>query len=114
MYLVVRSFEHLSGLYGAIRDSYVEEGFRRVMTELVPQLSAIEGFVSYYSAFDEERAAVTSVSIYETRESAQEANRMAEEWGSKNLGIMDTVNPTAWAGTIRIAAERPGQGESSS
>jgi hypothetical protein len=100
MYLVVRSYEHTSALYN-------EEGYRQVSEQLVPRLSEIEGFVSYYSAFDPTRATITSVSIYETREGAEAANRMAEEWGSKNMSVMGTVNPTAWAGAIVIAVERP-------
>jgi hypothetical protein len=98
MYLVVRSYEHTDSRYG-------DEGFRRVREELVPLISKIEGFVAYYSAYDPMRASVTSVSIYETEEAAEESNRVAVEWGSKELGIMGTVHPTAWAGEILVGAE---------
>jgi hypothetical protein len=98
MYLVVRSYEQSDPRFG-------EEGFRRVREELVPILSEIDGFVSYYSAYDRERGRVTSVNVYETKEAAEESNRLAVEWGQKNLAIMGTVNPTAWVGEVLVAAE---------
>lgn len=98
MYLVVRTYEHTDPSYG-------EEGFRRVREGLLPILTRTEGFVSYYSAYDEARGTVTSVSIYETREGAEEANRMAVEWGSQNLATMGTVHPTAWVGDVLVATE---------
>ena len=99
MYLVVRSYEHSDA-------RYQQEGFRRVRDELVPLLSAIDGFVVYYSAYDGQRASVTSVSVYETQAGADEANRVATEWGSKNLAeMMGTVHPTAWVGDILVAVQ---------
>ena len=73
MYLVVRTYEHTDPSYG-------EEGFRRVREDLLPVLSEMDGFVSYCSAYDPDRGTVTSVSIYWTREAAEEANRAAVEW----------------------------------
>ena len=96
MYLVVRSYEQSDPRFG-------NEGFRRVRDELLPALSTIEGFVSYYSAFDRARGMVTSVSVYETKEAAEESHRLAEEWGAKSLAVMGTVNPTAWVGDVLVA-----------
>ncbi len=96
MYLVVRSYEQTDPRFG-------NEGFRRVREDLLPALSRIEGFVSYYSAYDRARGCVTSVSVYETEEAAGESNRLAEEWGAKNLAAMGTVNPTAWVGDVLVA-----------
>jgi hypothetical protein len=98
MYLVVRSYEQSDPRFG-------EEGFRRVRDELLPILSGIEGFVSYYSAYERARGAVTSVSVYETKEAAEESNRVAVEWGAKNLASMGTVHPTAWAGEVLVGVE---------
>ncbi len=98
MYLVVRTYEHTNPSFG-------EEGFRRVRDELLPVLSEIDGFINYYSAYDEARGTVTSVSVYVSREAAEEANRAAVEWGSKNLAAMGTINPTAWVGDVLVAAE---------
>jgi hypothetical protein len=98
MYLVVRSYEQSDPRFG-------NEGFRRVKEELLPLLSGIEGFVSYYSAFDRERGRVTSVSVYETKEAADESNRLAVEWGEKNLAAMGTVHPTAWAGEVLVGVQ---------
>jgi len=98
MYLVVRSYEQSDPRFG-------NEGFRRVREELLPLISGIEGFVSYYSAYDRSRGTVTSVSVYETKEAAEESNRVAVEWGSKNLAVMGTVHPTAWAGEVLVAVE---------
>jgi len=98
MYLVVRTYEQAD-------PQFEEEGFRRVRDELVAILSNIEGFVSYYSAYNKERGTVTSISVYETKEGAEESNRVAVEWGEKNLAIMGTVHPTTWAGEILVGAE---------
>jgi hypothetical protein len=98
MYLVVRSYEQSD-------PSFRDEGFQRVRDELLPILSGIEGFVSYFSAYDPERGTVTSVSIYETKEGAVESNRVAVDWGEKNLAIMGTAHPTTWAGEILVGAE---------
>ena len=98
MYLVVRSYEQSDPRFG-------NEGFRRVRDELVPILADIEGFVEYYSAYDRERGTVTSISIYETKEGAEESNRVALDWGTKNLAIMGTVHPTTWADEILVGAE---------
>jgi hypothetical protein len=98
MYLVVRSYEQSDPRFG-------EEGFRRVREELVPILAEVDGFVSYYSAYDATWGRVTSVSLYETREAAEQSNRVAVDWGEKNLAIMGTVNPTAWVGDILVAVE---------
>jgi hypothetical protein len=98
MYLVVRTYEQADPRFG-------EEGFRRVRNELVRVLAGIEGFVEYYSAYDRDRGTVTSVSIYETKEGAEESNRVAVEWGQKNLAEMGTVHPTAWTGEILVGAE---------
>ena len=126
MYLVVRTYEHTDSSFG-------EEGFRRVRDDLLPSLTEIDGFINYYSAYDTERGVVTSVSVYVSREAAEEANRtappttrsaalshpsasslsrggrgshrIAVEWGSKNLAGMGTVNPTAWVGDVLVAAE---------
>jgi hypothetical protein len=98
MYLVVRSYEQSDPRFG-------EEGFRRVRDELLPILSGIEGFVSYYSAYDRARGAVTSVSVYETKEAAEESNRLAVDWGAKNLASMGTVHPTTWAGEVLVGVE---------
>ena len=70
---------------------------------MLPVLAAIDGFVSYYSAYDAARGTVTSVSVYETKEAAEEATRKAEEWGRQNLAIMGTVHPTAWVGEVLVA-----------
>jgi hypothetical protein len=98
MYLVVRTYEHTDPSYG-------EEGFRRVRDDLLPALTEIDGFVSYYSAYDEVRGVVTSVSVYVSRDAAEEANRIAVDWGSKNLAVMGTVNATSWVGDVLVAAE---------
>jgi hypothetical protein len=98
MYLVVRTYEHTDASFG-------EEGFRRVRDDLLPRLVEIDGFINYYSAYDAERGVVTSVSVYVSREAAEEANRLAVEWGAENLAAMGTVNPTAWVGDVLVAAE---------
>jgi hypothetical protein len=98
MYLVVRTYEHTDPSFG-------EEGFRRVRDGLLPVLTEIDGFINYYSAYDADRGIVTSISVYMSRESAEEANRVAMDWGSKNLASMGTAHPTAWVGDVLVAAE---------
>ena len=98
MYLVVRTYEHTDPSFG-------EEGFRRVREDLLPILAEIDGFMNFYSAYDTDRGVVTSVSVYVSRDAAEEANRVAVEWGSKNLAAMGTIHPTAWVGDVLVAAE---------
>jgi len=98
MYLVVRTYEQSD-------PRFRDEGFSRVRDELLPILAEIQGFVSYYSAYDPDRASVTSVSVYETKEGAEESNRVAVDWGAKNLAVMGTVHPRAWAGEVLVAVE---------
>jgi hypothetical protein len=98
MYMVVRSYEHTDPRFG-------EEGFRRVRDELLPVLAGLEGFVKYFSAYDSEHGTVTSVTIYESKEAAEESNRVAVEWGAKNLAGMGTAHPTTWGGEILVGAE---------
>ncbi len=59
MYMVVRSYERAD-------PRFANEGFRRVNDELLPTISAIGGFVSYYAAYDAGRGTVTSVTVYES------------------------------------------------
>jgi hypothetical protein len=98
VYLVVRTYEHTDPSFG-------EEGFRRVRDDLLPLLTEIDGFINYYSAYDFDRGVVTSISVYVSREAAEEANRAAVEWGEKNLASMGTAHPTAWVGDVLVAAE---------
>ena len=97
MYMVVRTYEHADPRFG-------NEGFRRVHDEVIPKIRAMPGFISFYSAYDRDRGTVTSVTVYETRESAEEATRLAEEWGRQNLAIMGTMHPTAWVGEVLVHA----------
>src|SRR5439155_21415712 len=98
MYLVCRSFEQSAPRFG-------NEAFRRVRHGLLPILFGIDGFLSYYSAYDRSRGTVTSVSVYAMKEAAEESNRLAVDWGARNLAIMGTVHPTTWAGEVLVAVE---------
>lgn len=93
--MVMRSYAQTDPRFG-------NEGFRRVRDELLPMVAEIEGFVSYYSAYDRKTGSVTSVSIYETKDAAERSTQIAEEWGRKNLAAMGTINPQAWVGEVLV------------
>ena len=62
----------------------MEEGFKRTEQFLLPVLSREPGFIEFYSVKVSESEAL-SISIFATREDAEEGNRKALEWAREQL-----------------------------
>ena len=64
--------------------SAVDEGIERIQDGLVPILRRAPGFVAYYvvNAGD---GIVVAVSVFQDRDRAEAASRMAADWAERNL-----------------------------
>jgi len=62
----------------------VEEVARKVNEDFVPLISDLPGFVAYI-ALNAGQGEYGTVSVFEDQASAEESNRVAEEWVSENL-----------------------------
>ena len=91
-------------MYAAIRryltdpDS-VDEVARRVNEGFVPLISDKQGFVAYF-ALNAGQGEFGSVSVFEDQQSAEESNRVAEEWVNQNLSELLPTPPNFAAGEV--------------
>lgn len=72
---------------------------KKVNESFLPIVSKAPGFVAYY-ALEGERGIWASVSVFETREGAEESNRMAADWTKKNLASMNIPAPEITSGEV--------------
>jgi hypothetical protein len=63
----------------------LDEVVRQVNEGFVPLISDMPGFVVYI-ALDAGQGEYGTVSVFEDQASAEESNRVAEEWVNENLG----------------------------
>ena len=90
-----RGLHHQEGsaMYATVReyDNVREptELSRRLNEEFVPVVRALPGFVAYYWIdVGEEGGRMCSVSVFESRESAEASNDAALEWIAANPGLL--------------------------
>ncbi len=79
-------------MYAAIRQyhtdpSSIDEVVRRVNEDFVPLISDMQGFVAYF-ALNAGQGEFGTVSVFEDQDSAEESNRVAEEWVQQNLSSL--------------------------
>ncbi len=91
-------------MYAAIRRYHadpasVDEVARRVNEEFVDIISDMPGFVAYF-ALDAGQGEYGTVSIFEDQASAEESNRVAEEWANENLRELLPTPPEYAAGEV--------------
>ncbi len=91
-------------MYAAIRRYHtdpdsVDEVARRVNEEFVPMISDMQGFVAYF-ALNAGQGEIGSVSVFEDQQSAEESNRVAEQWVDENLGELLPTPPDFAAGEV--------------
>ena len=77
-------------MYAAIRRYHtdpdsLDEVVRQVNESFVPLISDMPGFVVYI-AINAGQGEYGTVSVFEDQDSAEESNRVAEEWVQQNLG----------------------------
>ncbi len=84
----------------------IDEVAKRVREGFVPLIRETAGFVSYFVLAPADReGAIVSVSVFEDQESAEESNRMAEDWVGQNLSEL-VVTPEFAAGQIVVYKSR--------
>jgi|SRR3712207_2694325 len=79
-----------------------EEVVRRVQQELVPVYSKIRGFVAYYLV-DMGNREISTVSIFESRDGAEESTRIAKDWVTRNRDALGSMRfEVAAEGEVRV------------
>ena len=86
-----------------------EMAFRKVEAGLVPTLKSQPGFRLYCALLTEDGDGV-SVTVFDGRERAIEANRQALGWVRDNLGDVAPEPPEVVAGACGLAEVAPGRG----
>ena len=86
-----------------------EMAFRKVEAGLVPMLKARPSFRSYCALLTEDGDGV-SVTVFDTREQAIEANQQALGWVRDTLGDVAPEPPEVVAGACGLAEAAPGSG----
>ncbi|HET7463657.1 MAG TPA: hypothetical protein VFJ82_20550, partial [Longimicrobium sp.] len=76
-----------------------EEVRQRVEVGFLPRLRTQPGFVSY-SLVHAGNGVLVSVSVFETREGADESNRMAAEWVAENVAPLVQGRPDIIQGEV--------------
>jgi hypothetical protein len=79
-------------MYAAIRRYHtdpdtLDEVVRQVNDGFVPLISEMSGFVAYF-ALNAGQGEFGTVSVFEDQDSAEESNRVAEEWVQQNLSSL--------------------------
>jgi hypothetical protein len=91
-------------MYAAIRRYHTDpdslgEVVRRVNEGFVPKISDMTGFVAYF-ALNAGQGEFGTVSVFEDQASAEESNRVAENWVNENLGELLPTPPDFAAGEV--------------
>jgi hypothetical protein len=89
MYATIRRYEGDSGL----ADRLAERG-----DEVRALISGVAGFRAYYLVRSDDGSA--SITVCDTREGAEESNRVAAEWLRENLPDAATTAPRVTAGEV--------------
>ena len=98
MFAVIRRYNTHQGA--------AEKIVQRVREGFIPLISKLPGFVSY----DVVRAAdgtLLSVSVFETREAADESNRLASDWVHDNLASLIRTAPVILSGDLLLRHPAP-------
>jgi hypothetical protein len=77
----------------------LDEVVRQVNEGFVPLISDMPGFVAYI-ALDAGQGEYGTVSVFEDQASAEESNRVAEEWVAENLRELLPSPPDYAAGEV--------------
>jgi hypothetical protein len=88
--------------YSGVKPDAIEEVVRRVEAELVPQLSALPGFVAYY-VLDESDGVLAAVSFFSNQSAAENANRLTASWVQER-GVCLDMPPQITLGGVRVAS----------
>lgn len=97
-------------MFGVIRRFNVTEGnVHRVLTQIkdgyAREVPSLRGFVSYH-IIDSGDGTLVSSSLFETRETAEEASRHAAEWVRDHIARMLRTSPVIVSGEVKVHAGR--------
>jgi hypothetical protein len=81
------------------RTTDLDEVRRRVEAGFVPLLRVQPGFISY-SLVHAGNGVVVSITVFETREGAEQSNRMAAEWIVQNVAPLVQGRPDITQGEV--------------
>jgi hypothetical protein len=98
MYASIRKYKFKPGSYPGVQ-LLVNEQF-------LPLLNRSQGFIHYY-AIDEGDDAVTSVTVFESKEQAAACNEIAFTWARETLAAFLAAAPQAANGEILIEHQAP-------
>jgi heme-degrading monooxygenase HmoA len=93
MFAVIRRYNTHEGSADKI-EQRVREGF-------VPLVSKLPGFVSYDLVRSAEGSLV-STSVFESRQSAEDSNRLASDWVHDNLASLIRTAPVILSGDVIV------------
>jgi heme-degrading monooxygenase HmoA len=79
MYLIIRRLK--------VHTHFLDEAIQRIENGYVPILQSHPGFIEFYAVKVGEDEGV-SISVFETRQAAEEANRQALDWAKENLAVL--------------------------
>ena len=92
MFAVIRRYNAQPGTTHHILER-VDEGF-------APMLRALDGFVAY-TVLDAGDGTIASVSVFETRESAEASTQLASDWVRRNIPSLIRTSPVIVTGDVR-------------
>jgi hypothetical protein len=101
MYLSIRKYSGATS-----RDEVV----KNVETGLVPKLKEFSGFIAYY-AVEFEDGDLGGVSLYTTKETADDATEKASGWVRENIAEFLPSEPTILRGEVLVDATTKGIGK---
>ena len=95
MYASMRRIKCQPGQAGAVA--------QRIEEQFVPQMRGVAGYVAYYliDVGDDE---VSSISVFQDRAGAEQANQMASAWTKQNLAELVAGPLEARAGQVLVSA----------
>lgn len=93
-------------MYTSIRKYYVipgqvDELMRRIHRGFVPIISDVPGFLTYY-ALEIRNDEIATISVFETREGAEESTRRAASWVEKNIMSLIQGLPEVTVGEAKV------------
>lgn len=87
-----------------VKSDQMDELVKRTESGFVNIVSGAPGFVGYYLV-DGGDGKLATVSVFETREGAEESTRLAADWVKDNLADLVEGPPDVTAGEVRVSKE---------
>src|SRR5437016_3252884 len=89
--------------YSGVKPDAIEEIVQHIEAELLPQISALPGFVAYY-VLDESDGVLAAVSFFANQSAAENANRVTASWVQERAAASLAMSPQITLGGVRLAS----------